>query len=217
MEGRRAFGNVMKYLLMGTSSNFGNVLSMAAASVVLPFLPMLPTQVLLNNFLYDLSQLTIPSDNVDSEYIQKPQQWDIVTIRRFMVLIGPISSLYDFLTFYILLHVFHAGEAEFHTGWFVESLATQTLVLLIIRTMRSPLRSRPSNGLLVTITISVLVGLWLPYSSFATRIGFVSLPARYFVFLLFATGTYLLFVEFAKRRLFGRLAHTTALEDRTHD
>ena len=207
MEGRRAFGNVMKYLLMGTSSNFGNVLSMAAASVVLPFLPMLPTQVLLNNFLYDLSQLTIPTDNVDPEYIQKPQQWDIATIRRFMVLIGPISSFYDFLTFYILLRVFHAGEAEFHTGWFVESLATQTLVLLIIRTMRSPLLSRPSNALLVTITFVVLAGLWLPYSHFAKRLGFVSLPVHYFIFLLFATGTYLLFVEFAKRRLFGNLAY----------
>jgi P-type Mg2+ transporter len=187
---------------MGTSSNFGNVLSMAAASVVLPFLPMLSTQILLNNFLYDLSQLTIPTDKVDPEFIQKPQQWDISTIRRFMVLIGPISSLYDFLTFYVLLRIFKAGEAEFQTGWFVESLATQTLVLLIIRTMRSPLLSRPSNGLLITISIVVTTGLWLPYSAFATRLGFVGLPARYFIFLLFATGTSLLFVEFAKRQLF---------------
>ncbi|HEV2576300.1 MAG TPA: magnesium-translocating P-type ATPase [Acidobacteriaceae bacterium] len=202
VEGRRAFGNVMKYLLMGTSSNFGNVLSMAAASVVLPFLPMLPTQILLNNFLYDLSQLTIPTDNVDPEYIQKPQHWDIRTIRRFMVLVGPISSLFDFLTFYVMLRVFHAGEVEFHTGWFVESLATQTLVLLIIRTMRSPLRSRPSNGLLITVAVAVIAGLWLPYSRFAQRLGFVGLHARYFIFLGLATGAYLLFVEFAKRKLF---------------
>ncbi len=201
IEGRQAFGNVMKYLLMGTSSNFGNVLSMAAASVVLPFLPMLPTQVLLNNFLYDLSQLTIPTDTVDPEYIQKPQQWNIGTILRFMILIGPISSLYDFITFYVLLHVFHAAAPEFHTGWFVESLATQTLVLLIIRTARPPFRSRPSNGLLATVLLAVAVGLWLPYSSLAARLEFTPLPATYFVFLAFATGTYLTIVEFAKRKI----------------
>jgi Mg2+-importing ATPase len=166
----------MKYLLMGTSSNFGNMISIAAASLVLPFLPMLPTQVLLNNFLDDLSQLTIPTDNVDAEYIRSPQHWDIGIVRRFMLFIGPISSIYDFLTFYVLLHVFHSGATEFHTGWFVESLATQTLVLLVIRTMRSPFRSKPSSALLLTILAIVATGLWLPNSRFAASL--VSLPCQ---------------------------------------
>ena len=208
VEGRRAFGNVMKYLLMGTSSNFGNMLSMAAASVLLPFLPMLPTQVLLNNFLYDLSQLTIPADNVDPEYVRKPQHWNIGIIRRFMLLIGPISSLYDFLTFYVLLHVLHAGPEEFHTGWFVESLATQTLVLLVIRTAGSPFRSRPSRGLLVTVIIAVAIGVWLPCSHFNRQLGFTPLPPRYFIFLFIAIVTYLALVEVAKRRLMPRERHT---------
>ena len=201
LEGRRAFGNVMKYLLMGTSSNFGNMISMAAASIVLPFLPMLPTQVLLNNFLYDLSQLTIPTDNVDAEYIRSPQHWNIGVVRSFMLLIGPISSLYDFLTFYVLLRLFHAGPVEFHTGWFVESLATQTLVLLVIRTTRSPLLSRPSNALLITIVAIVSIGVWLPYSALAHDLGFIALPSQYFLFLVLAILTYLALVEFAKRRI----------------
>src|SRR6201981_1479888 len=117
----------MKYLLMGTTSNFGNMFSMAAASIFLPFLPMLPTQILLNNFLYDLAQVTIPTDRVDESFIGKPHHWDIKLIRNFMIFIGPISSIYDFLTFYVLIHYFRATQPEFHTGWFVESLATQTL------------------------------------------------------------------------------------------
>src|ERR1019366_6475516 len=121
IEGRKASANVLKYLLMGTSSNFGNMFSMAGASLFLPFLPMLPTQILLNNFLYDTAQITIPSDNVDESYIRTPQRWDMRLIRNFMIYIGPISSIYDFLTFYILLHYFHASEPLFHTGWFVES------------------------------------------------------------------------------------------------
>lgn len=201
LEGRRAFGNVMKYLLMGTSSNFGNVLSMAVATVVLPFLPMLPAQVLLNNFLYDLSQLTIPTDRVDPEYFSSPQRWDISIIRRFMVLVGPISSVFDFLTFYVLLHLFHARAREFHTGWFVESLATQTLVLLVIRTTRSPFRSRPSPALLATVIFIVAVGLWLPYSPFAQEMAFTPLPLSYFGFLGAATVLYLALVEVAKHHL----------------
>jgi Mg2+-importing ATPase len=130
LEGRRASANVLKYVLMGTSSNFGNMFSMAGASAFLPFLPMLPTQILLNNFLYDAAQITIPSDHVDPEYLRAPRRWDMGLIRNFMLLIGPISSIYDFLTFYVLLKFFHASQAEFHTGWFVESLATQTLELL---------------------------------------------------------------------------------------
>ncbi len=201
VEGRKAFGNVMKYLLMGTSSNFGNVLSMAAASLFLPFLPMLPTQILLNNLLYDLAQLTIPTDNVDETYLQKPQHWDIGLIRNFMLFIGPISSIFDFLTFYVLLHVFHTSEAQFHTGWFVESLATQTLVLFVIRTAKNPLRSRPSSPLIATCFGAVAVGIYLPFSPLAGVLGFTPLPAKYFAFVAVATGIYLLLVEAAKRLL----------------
>jgi Mg2+-importing ATPase len=201
VEGRKAFGNVMKYLLMGTSSNFGNVLSMAAASLFLPFLPMLPTQILLNNLLYDVGQLTIPTDNVDETYLKKPQHWDIGLIRNFMVFIGPISSLFDFLTFYVLLHFFHTSEAQFHTGWFVESLATQTLVLFVIRTSKDPFRSRPSNPLLATCLAVVAIGLYLPFSPLAGMLGFTPLPGSYFVFVAVATAIYLLMVQGAKRVL----------------
>ena len=204
IEGRRASANVMKYLLMGTSSNFGNMFSMAAASVFLPFLPMLPTQILLNNFLYDTAQITIPTDNVDEEYVRRPRRWDMKLIRNFMIFIGPISSLYDFLTFYVLLHFFHASQPEFHTGWFVESLATQTLVLFVIRTMANPLKSRPSTPLAATTVLIVVIGVLLPYSPLAKLLGFTSLPAAYFSFLAISTATYLLLVEFAKRLLFSR-------------
>lgn len=205
MEGRRAFGNVMKYLLMGTSSNFGNMFSMAGAALFLPFLPMLPTQILLNNFLYDLAQVTIPTDRVDPSFIRKPRRWDLRLIRDFMLLIGPISSLYDFLTFWVLLAVFHASATLFHTGWFVESLATQTLVLFVIRTAGNPLRSRPSRALTLTTVAIVFVGVILPVSPLAAPLGFTALPVAYFVFLIGATITYLLLVELVKRRLMRRL------------
>jgi Mg2+-importing ATPase len=205
LEGRKAFGNVMKYLLMGTSSNFGNMFSMAAASLFLPFLPMLPQQILLNNFLYDLSQVTIPTDNVDPTFIQKPRRWDISFIRDFMVFIGPISSLFDFLTFWVLLTIFRGSEARFHTGWFVESLATQTLVIFVIRTAGNPLHSLPSYPLTATVVLVVLVGILLPFSPFAGTLGFTPLPIGYFLFLVGATGTYLLLVDVVKRRLMHRL------------
>jgi len=197
-EGRRAFGNVMKYLLMGTSSNFGNMLSMAAATLFLPFLPMLPVQVLLNSLLYDLAQLTIPTDEVDVSFLHKPRRWDIGLIRRFMIRIGPVSSLFDLLTFAALLWVFQAGEPEFHTGWFVESLATQTLVLFVIRTAHRPWHSRPSRALIATVLAVVLIGVWLPYSSFARAMGFVPLPVAYLIFVVAATAAYLSLVEVAK-------------------
>ncbi|MBI1764672.1 MAG: magnesium-translocating P-type ATPase [Acidobacteria bacterium] len=206
LEGRRAFGNVMKYLLMGTSSNFGNMFSMAAAAVFLPFLPMLPTQILLNNFLYDLAQITIPTDNVDQTYSDKPRRWDIKLIRDFMIYIGPLSSIYDFLTFYALLKIFHASEALFHTGWFVESLATQTLVLFVIRTAGNPFRSRPSLPLAITTVLIVVIGILLPWSPLAAIFGFIPLPITFFLFLGAAVLTYLLLVELVKRRLMGRRA-----------
>jgi Mg2+-importing ATPase len=205
LEGRRASGNMMKYLLMGTSSNFGNMFSMAAASMFLPFLPMLPTQILLNSFLYDLAQVTIPGDNVDDVYLRRPQRLDMRVIRDFMVFIGPISSIFDFLTFYVLLQYFHAGESLFHTGWFVESLATQTLVLFVIRTMGNPLRSRPSRSLTVTTLVIVAIGAVLPATPLAGFLGFTRLPVSYFAFLIPATLTYLVSVEAAKRQLVRRL------------
>jgi Mg2+-importing ATPase len=203
-QGRQTFTNTLKYVFTTTSANFGNMFSMAGASLFLPFLPMLPTQILLNNFLYDTAQITIPSDHVDAQYIRAPRRWNMALIRNFMIFIGPISSLYDFLTFYVLLHFFHAGQTEFHTGWFVESLATQTLVLFVIRTMRNPLKSRPSLPLAITTVLMVAIGILIPFSPFAARLGFTPLPGPFYTFLAVSTATYLIFVEFAKRRLFSR-------------
>ena len=149
IEGRKAFGNVMKYLLMGTSSNFGNMFSMAVASLLVPFLPMLPTQILLNNFLYDFSQLAIPSDRVDDAYIRKPHHWDMGVLRQFMIRIGLVSSAFDLLTFAVLLWLFRSTPPVFRTGWFIESIVTQTLVLLVIRTIGQsvpPSAKRPAGG-----------------------------------------------------------------------
>lgn len=204
LEGRKAFGNVIKYLLMGTSSNFGNMFSMAGAYVFLPFLPMLPSQILLNNFLYDLSQVTIPTDHVDASYIKKPQHWDIKLIRNFMLFIGPISSIFDFLTFFVMLRVFNADAILFHTGWFVESLATQALVLFMIRTAGSPLCSRPSLPLALTTLLIVVVGCVLPYMPLAGPLGLTPLPVLYFLFLAGMVVSYLLLVELVKRRLMRR-------------
>ena len=204
LEGRAAFGNVMKYLLMGTSSAFGNMFSMAGASAFLPFLPMLPTQILLNNFLYDLAQVTIPTDRVDESFLQKPRRWDIGLVRRFMIYVGPISSLFDFLTFYVMLRVFRASPELFRTGWFVESLATQTLVIFVIRTFGSAVRSRPSRALAVTTLSIVALGVALPVSPLGPILGFCRLPASYFGFLAGAVVTYLALVEVTKRLLFAR-------------
>ncbi|HJZ83174.1 MAG TPA: cation transporting ATPase C-terminal domain-containing protein [Pyrinomonadaceae bacterium] len=205
IEGRKSFGNVMKYLLMGTSSNFGNMFSMAAAAVFLPFLPMLPTQILLNNFLYDLAQVTIPTDKVDKTFIHKPQRWNIKLIRDFMLYLGPLSSIYDFLKFFALLKIFHASEQFFHSGWFVESLATQTLVIFVIRTTRNPFRSKPSLALATTTIAVVLFGTVLPFTSLGRLIGFTPMPVAFLLFIAVATGTYLLLVEVVKRRLMQRL------------
>jgi Mg2+-importing ATPase len=159
LEGRRSFGNINTYVLMGSSSNFGNMLSMAAASAFLPFLPVLPVQILLNSVLYDLSQLTIPTDNVDASYTAVPRRWDMGMVQRFMFGPGPISSLYDFLTFGVMLWVFHGGPELFRAGWFIESLATQTLVIFVIRTAGNPFKSRPSNALLASVFGGGVAGL----------------------------------------------------------
>jgi P-type Mg2+ transporter len=204
VEGRRSFGNIMKYVLMGTSSNFGNMLSMAAASLFLPFLPMLPLQILLNNFLYDVSQLPIPSDRVDRTYLLKPKRWNIGFIRRYMLLIGPLSSVYDFLTFAVMLHVFHADAPLFRTGWFVESLATQTLVIFVIRTADRPWASRPSRALGWGVGSCAAAGALLPYTPAGPWLGFTPLPPLFFAVLLVMILSYLGLVELVKRWFYRR-------------
>ena len=199
VEGRRIFANTTKYVLMGTSSNFGNMFSAAGASLFLSFLPMLPSQILLNNMLYDCSELTIPTDEVDEELLARPEHWDIGFIRRFMTFFGPISSIYDFLTFGVMLWLFHAHAPLFRSGWFVESLATQSLVVFVIRTRRVPFfHSRPSRPLLVTTIAVVLIGLALPYSPLAHTLGFRSLPWLFLVILIAMTATYLALAEVGK-------------------
>jgi Mg2+-importing ATPase len=199
MIGRETFGNIRKYILMGTSSNFGNMFSMAGASLILPFLPMLPTQILLNNMLYDLSETAIPLDRVDADELKRPQGWDMAFIRNFMWTIGPVSSLFDFLTFYILLTVLEANEALFQTGWFIESLATQTLVIFVIRTRGNPLLNRPSPVLVATSCTVVALAAWLPYSPLAAYFGFVAPPLKFFLILVGMVVVYLALVEAVKR------------------
>ncbi|HEX9153220.1 MAG TPA: magnesium-translocating P-type ATPase [Candidatus Saccharimonadales bacterium] len=199
VEGRRTFGNTLKYILMGTSSNFGNMFSAAGASFFLPFLPMLPSQILLNNGLYDISQISIPSDNVDEESLRKPRHWNIKFIKYYMLFFGPISSIYDFLTFGMMLYIFHAHGSMFQTGWFVESLATQVLVVFVIRTNRMPFyKSRASKWLTVTCLGVVGFAVLLPYMPFANSLGFVPLPPLYFLFLAGLASTYLLLVSSLK-------------------
>jgi Mg2+-importing ATPase len=207
-EGRRSFANIMKYIIMGTSSNFGNMFSMAGASLFLPFLPMLPTQILLNNFLYDISQISIPGDNVDPALLHRPKRWQIGFIRQFMMIIGPISSIYDFLTFGILLWVFHASTNAplFHTGWFVESLATQTLVILVIRTAANPLKSGPSRALLISVLAVVTIAAVLPYTAVGTLLRFTPLPLSLLGTIAFLAVTYLLLVQAVKVWFYRRHA-----------
>ena len=209
-EGRRIFANTIKYVLMGTSSNFGNMFSAAGASLFLSFLPMLPSQILLNNLLYDTSQLAIPTDNVDEEQLRRPSHWDISFIRRFMLYFGPISSVFDFATFAVMLGILHAGPAEFRSGWFVESLATQTLVIFAIRTHRVPFfRSRPSLPLTLAALGVVAIGAWLPASPLSEALGFQPLPGEFFAVLLGMVICYLLIIEASKLH-FYRVASTPA-------
>jgi Mg2+-importing ATPase len=199
LEGRRTFGNIMKYIMMGTSSNFGNMFSMAGAALFLPFLPMLPTQILLNNILYDVSEVPIPLDQVDPEELRRPRVLDMNFIRNFMLVIGPISSAFDFLTFYVMLVVLKADETLFQTGWFVESLCTQVLVIFIIRTRGNPFRSRP-NPLLAATSIAVAaIGAVLPFSPVGAYFGFVPPPARFYLILAGMVVIYLVMVEIAKK------------------
>jgi Mg2+-importing ATPase len=189
---------------MATSSNFGNMFSAAAASAFLRFLPMLPSQILLNNLLYDTSQTAIPTDRVDPEMVARPAHWDTRFIRRFMMFFGPISSLFDFATFAVMLWVFHAGESLFQTGWFVESLATQTLVIFVIRTRRVPfLRSRPSTAQLVATLSCASAGVLIPYVPPVARLfGFTALPWTFLLIVAAFVVAYLTLAEIGKARFF---------------
>ena len=203
MEGRRIFANTMKYVLMATSSNFGNMFSAAGASLFLSFLPMLPSQILLNNLLYDVGQLAIPADRVDPEILARPSAWDITFVRRFMAVFGPVSSVFDFMTFYVMIAILNAGHNEFRTGWFVESLATQTLVVFVIRTRRVPfLRSSPSRAMIALPIACAAIGALLPFTPLAHTLGFASLPLEFFLILLGMIAAYLVLAEVVKARFY---------------
>ncbi|MEM1602172.1 MAG: HAD-IC family P-type ATPase, partial [Candidatus Bathyarchaeia archaeon] len=208
LEGRKTFGNAMKYILMAVSSNFGNMFSVAIGSLFLPFLPMLPIQILLNNLLYDLTQTAVPLDDVDREYLEKPKRWDIFFVRRFMVVFGPISSLFDFLTYFMMLLAFKAAEPLFQTAWFLESLLTQTLVVFIIRTRLSPFyKSRPSKALIFTSASVIAFALALPYTWLGTVFRFVQPPVEFYLALVAIIGAYLTLVEAAKKWFYRRYGH----------
>ena len=209
--------HTMKYVLMATSSNFGNMFSAAGASVFLSFLPMLPSQILLNNLLYNAGQLVIPTDRVDPEALARPAAWDMRFIRRFMSVFGPVSSIFDFLTFWVMLSVLDAGHTEFRTGWFVESIATQTLVVYVIRTRRVPFfHSRPSLAMLCVPTTAALVGAILPYTGLAHLLGFTPLPTTFFLILFGMVLVYLLLVELAKTRFYRAPATPVSRRVPTH-
>ncbi|NMB87569.1 MAG: magnesium-translocating P-type ATPase [Chloroflexi bacterium] len=194
VEGRKVFGNIIKYIKMAASSNFGNMFSVLGASIFLPFVPMLPIQVLTNNLLYDFSQTSIPTDDVDREWLEQPRQWAIGELRRFILCIGPVSSIFDYLTFFLMLNVFNAwhNPALFHTGWFVESLFTQTLIIHVIRTDKLPfIHSRASGALSLTSLLIIALGAFLPFSPLARTLGFTPLPAPYWLYL---AGMLLLYV-----------------------
>ncbi len=200
LEGRKTFANTMKYIMMGISSNFGNMFSFAGAVIFLPFLPMLPVQILFNNLIYDFSQITIPSDNVDEEYIEKPKKWNLQSIKRFMWTFGPLSSFFDFLTFFVLYWIFKSPATVLQTGWFLESLATQTLVIHIIRTKKTPFfESIASNYLLLSSIACVAFGWLMPFTPIGKFFGFTPLPLYIIVVLLCITLAYLIAVEIVKR------------------
>jgi Mg2+-importing ATPase len=198
-EGRRTFSNTRKYILLGTSSNFGNMASMAFAAVVLPFLPMLPVQILLNNLLYDTVSSVLPLDRVDPEDLRGPQHWDLDVIRRFMFVIGPVSSLFDLLTFWLLGHVLGAAPAQFQSGWFIESLATQVLAVFVIRTRGAAWRGRPHPALAAAAAGVIAVAAAVPFTPLGGLFGLVPLPGPFYAALAGMTLAYLLLLELVKR------------------
>ena len=185
--GRRVFANIIKYIKMGASSNYGNMFSVVGASAILPFIPMHPIQIVTNNFLYDLSQSTTPTDHVDEELIKKPRKWDIADIKNFMLIVGPTSSVFDYITFGVMIYVFHAwtNEALFQTGWFVESLISQTLIVHILRTNKIPFFQSTASLPVILMTSTIMcLGIWLPFSPFAKALGLVALPIGYWSILV---------------------------------
>jgi len=200
LEGRKTFGNTMKYIMMGTSSNFGNMVSVAAASLFLPFLPLLPVQILLNNLLYDISQSTIPTDRVDEEYVQAPKRWDIGFIRNFLFVFGPVSSLFDILTFISLLAIFHAQVEVFRTVWFLESLCTQTLIIFAIRTTKVPFfKSVPSRFLVISSISVILAGIAITLTPFGGLFGFIPPTLPFFYLIAGLVLGYIVLVEVIKK------------------
>ncbi|NMC58630.1 MAG: magnesium-translocating P-type ATPase [Candidatus Methanofastidiosa archaeon] len=201
IEGRRIFGNIVKYIKMAASSNFGNMFSIIGASAFLPFVPMLPIQVLTNNLFYDFSQIAIPTDDVDVEWMEKPRKWMLSDIQRFIFVIGPISSIFDYLTFFLMLYVFNCWNNPelFHTGWFIESIFTQTLIIHVIRTNRIPfIQSRASKALTITSLSIVSAAVLLIYSPIASALGFTALPAVYWLFLAGMLLSYIVFTQVVK-------------------
>jgi Mg2+-importing ATPase len=210
LDGRKVFANILKYVRMGASSAFGNMFSVVGASAFLPFLPMAPLQILTNNLLYDFSQVPIPADEVDAEQIAKPRPWSIGEITRFILFIGPCSSVFDYTTYLMMLYVFRAWDPAkaplFQTGWFVESLLTQTLIIHVIRTNKVPfIQSRAAWPLTVTSVMIMAVGIWLPFSPFAKVLGFTALPPLYWPLLLLTLVCYVLLTQRAKSWLIRRL------------
>jgi Mg2+-importing ATPase len=200
VEGRKTFQNTLKYMKMGFSSNFGNMFSMMGASMFLPFLPMLPSQILFNNFLYDLSQTTLPSDNTDMETTLEPIKWNMRVFSRYIIVFGVVSSVFDFITFYILYKVFHMDGSHFQTGWFIESIATQILVIFAIRTKRSPFwKSSPSRYVIGSAVVVVIFAWVLPFiAPVATLLSFVSLAPSLLLAILAIVGVYFAGVEVTK-------------------
>jgi Mg2+-importing ATPase len=202
-EGRKVFANILKYIRMGASSNFGNMFSVLGASAFLPFIPMAPIQVLTNNLLYDFSQVPIPTDAVDEEQVARPRPWNIDEIKRFILFVGPISSIFDYTTFYVMLYVFHSWDPAraplFQTGWFVESLMTQTLIIHVIRTNKIPfIQSRASVPLTATTVIIMAFGMWLPFSPLASALGMTALPPLYWPILLATLFCYVVLTQLIK-------------------
>jgi Mg2+-importing ATPase len=202
-EGRKVFGNIIKYIKMGASSNFGNMFSVLGASYLLPFLPMLPTQILTQNLLYDFSQTTIPFDNMDPEYLARPRRWEIGGIRRFMLYIGPISSIFDYCTFAIMWWVYgcttDAHQSLFQSAWFVEGLLSQTLIVHMIRTAKIPfIQSRASWPLLISTALIMAVGIFIPMGPIGRYLGFQPLPWSFFPWLIGMLLAYCTLTHFVK-------------------
>jgi P-type Mg2+ transporter len=204
-EGRRTFMNTMKYIYVTTSANFGNMISMAVASLILPFLPLLPVQILLNNFLSDLPAISISSDNVDEELVTKPRKWDIKYIRRFMIVFGLQSSLFDFITFGLLYTYFHVTPEIFRTGWFIESLLSEILILIVLRTRHLFFKSKPSKYLVASTLFTLIACLLIPYLPFAKDFELYPLPFNVFSGIMLVIAAYVIFAEVTKKFVMKKL------------